>query len=71
MSYELCFSNVLKMNPFIFLREVKSEMEKVVWPTRNQAIQLTVMVIAVSVLVGAYIGGLDFILTNVLNSIVK
>ena len=46
-------------------------MEKVVWPTRNQAIQLTVMVIAVSVLVGAYIGGLDFILTNVLNSIVK
>ena len=59
------------MNPFIFLREVKSEMEKVVWPTRNQAIQLTVMVIAVSVLVGAYIGGLDFILTNVLNSIVK
>ncbi len=62
---------VLKMNPFIFLREVKSEMEKVVWPTRNQAIQLTVMVIAVSVLVGAYIGGLDFIFTNVLNSIVK
>ena len=59
------------MNPVIFLREVKSEMEKVVWPTRNQAIQLTVMVIAVSVLVGAYIGGLDFILTNVLNSIVK
>ena len=59
------------MNPVTFLREVKSEMEKVVWPTRNQAIQLTVMVIAVSVLVGAYIGGLDFILTNVLNSIVK
>ncbi|TSC88660.1 MAG: Protein translocase subunit SecE [Microgenomates group bacterium Gr01-1014_5] len=59
------------MNPVTFLREVKSEMEKVVWPTRNQAVQLTVMVIAVSVLVGAYIGGLDFIFTNVLNSIVK
>jgi len=59
------------MNPVAFLREVRAEMEKVVWPTRNQAIQLTVMVIAVSVLVGAYIGGLDFILTNVLNSIVK
>lgn len=59
------------MNPIAFLREVKSEMEKVVWPTRNQAIQLTVMVVAVSILVGAYIGGLDFIFTNVLNSIVK
>lgn len=59
------------MNPFPFLREVKAEMEKVVWPKRDQAIQLTIMVIAISILVGAYIGGLDFVFTNLLNSIVK
>lgn len=59
------------MNPVTFLREVKAEMEKVVWPTRNQAIQLTIMVIAISVLVGAYIGGLDFTFTNILNRLVK
>lgn len=59
------------MHPFIFLREVQAEMEKVVWPTRQQAVQLTVMVIVVSVLVGAYVGGLDFIFTNILNTIVK
>lgn len=59
------------MNPVAFLREVKAEMEKVIWPTRHQAIQLSIMVIIISVIVGAYIGGLDFSFTNVLNSVVK
>lgn len=59
------------MNPIAFLQEVRAELEKVVWPTRQQAVQLTIMVVVVSVLVGAYVGGLDFIFTNVLNTIVK
>jgi len=59
------------MNPIYFLREVKAEMEKVVWPTREQSIQLTIMVISISILVGAYIGGLDFVFTNILNTLVK
>ncbi|HBL51645.1 MAG: preprotein translocase subunit SecE [Candidatus Blackburnbacteria bacterium RIFCSPHIGHO2_02_FULL_39_13] len=59
------------MNPVSFLLEVKSEMAKIVWPRRQQAIQLTLLVIVVSVVVGVYIGGLDFIFTNILNKILN
>lgn len=59
------------MNPVTFLQEVKAEMSKVIWPTRQQAIQLTVVVIVVSILVGAYVGGLDYLFTNIVNTLIK
>jgi preprotein translocase subunit SecE len=58
------------MNPVAFLQEVKAEMSKVVWPSRQQAIQLTVVVIIVSVLVGVYTGGLDYLFTNLVNMLI-
>lgn len=47
------------MAPGRFLQEVVAELKKVTWPTREETIKLTVIVIAISVLVGAFIGGLD------------
>ena len=44
-------------------------MAKVVWPTRKQVVELTVLVIAISIIVGVYVGSLDFVFTNVLNKI--
>ncbi len=44
-----------------FIRETRSELRKVTWPTRQQTINLTVIVIAVSVGVGLLMGGLDFV----------
>lgn len=58
------------MNPLAFLSEVKAEMDKVVWPTRQQALQLTVLVIVISVIVGAYAGGLDYLFTTLLNEVI-
>jgi preprotein translocase subunit SecE len=58
------------MNPVAFLQEVKAEMSKVVWPSRQQAIQLTVVVIVVSVLVGVYTGGIDYLFTNLVNMLI-
>lgn len=55
------------MNPVVFLREVKSELDKVVWPTKEKTIQLTILVLVVSVIVGTYIGSLDFIFTSLVN----
>ncbi|MDP3998920.1 MAG: preprotein translocase subunit SecE [bacterium] len=52
--------------PVTFLKEVKVEMGKVTWPTRKEAIRLTLVVIAVSVLVGIFIGGADYILTKIM-----
>lgn len=45
--------------PVQFLKEVVTELKKVTWPTRAETIKLTAVVIAISVIVGAFIGGLD------------
>ena len=45
--------------PVQFLKEVVAELKKVTWPTRAETIKLTAVVIAISVIVGLFIGGLD------------
>ena len=57
--------------PATFLRETYDELKKVKWPTRNEVVRLTVVVIAISVIVGLYIGGLDYIFTKITELIVK
>jgi preprotein translocase subunit SecE len=42
-----------------FIGEIISELRKVVWPTREEATRLTVMVIIVSVTVGVALGLID------------
>ena len=57
--------------PVIFLKEVRDELKKVVWPTRQEVIRLTAVVIIVSLVVGLYLGGIDFILTKILALFIK
>ena len=45
-----------------YLAEAWSELNKVAWPTRQTVINLTLIVLAVSVAVGIYIAVLDGIL---------
>lgn len=45
--------------PVAFFNEVLAELKKVTWPTREETVKLTAVVIAISVIVGAFIGGLD------------
>ena len=42
-----------------FFRETIAELKKVVWPTREQAIRLTVLVIIISFVVGVLLGVVD------------
>lgn len=51
-------------NIFGFLQEVKEELYKVTWPSRQQTIKYTVLVILVAVVVGVFLGGLDYLLTT-------
>ncbi len=44
-----------------YFREVRSEMSKVVWPSREQATNLTVIVLVVMVAMGVFLGLLDLI----------
>jgi preprotein translocase subunit SecE len=45
-----------------FVYDTRTELKKVVWPTREQAVNLTGLVIAVSVAVAAFIGVADLVL---------
>lgn len=57
--------------PFGFLKEVKEELLKVAWPTRNQIIKYTVLVITVVLVVGLFLGGLDYLLTILTDFLLK
>lgn len=48
-----------------FFYDTKVELRKVVWPTREQAVNLTALVIAVSVAVAAFIGVVDIVVQKV------
>jgi preprotein translocase subunit SecE len=58
-------------NPVRFLRETRDELKKVVWPTRQEVLRLTLVVITVSLIVGIFLGGLDFILVKIIETIVQ
>lgn len=45
-----------------FLFDTRAELKKVVWPTREQTLNLTALVVGVSIVVGAFIGGVDALL---------
>lgn len=54
----------------IFLKEVRFEMKKVNWPTRKETIKYTLIIVGASLAVAAYLGGLDFLFSVLLNKFV-
>ncbi|MBU1017375.1 MAG: preprotein translocase subunit SecE [Patescibacteria group bacterium] len=54
-----------------YFREVKVELRKVSWPTRAQTKKYTILVIVVSVIVGIYLTGLDYLLSKVVGLVVR
>jgi preprotein translocase subunit SecE len=44
-----------------FLAEAKAELSRVNWPTREQIIHFTILVIAISIAVAVFLGSLDFL----------
>ena len=43
-----------------YFKEVKVEMSKVKWPTKNQTVNYTLVVIGVSAAVAMFLGALDY-----------
>jgi len=52
--------------PVTFLKEVRFELAKVEWPSRQDTLRLTGIVIAISVAVGLFIGLWDFIFFKIM-----
>ncbi len=59
------YQKLINFKPIVFLREVKLELERVIWPSRAETLKLTLIVIGVSAAVGLFLGGLDFVLTKI------
>ena len=53
-----------------YLAESWAELKKVAWPTRETVIRLTVLVVAVSVLVGIYIFVLDRVFNTLIDQVI-
>lgn len=59
-----------KLNPLAYLRAVKVELDLVKWPSHQETLRLTAVVIIGSIAVGAYIGGLDIVFINLLTRLI-
>jgi preprotein translocase subunit SecE len=53
-----------------FLKEVRLEMKKVNWPTKEETIKYTLIVIGISVVVAIFLGGFDILFTALLEKFV-
>jgi len=54
-----------------FLREVRVELKKVTWPSRNEIIGSTAVVIMASFIVSFFLGFVDLVLQKVLGIILR
>ena len=52
-----------------FLKDVRAELAKVSWPTRQQTLQYTGIVIIMSLIVALFLGALDAVFGYILNRI--
>jgi len=63
--------NFSSLTPIRFLEEVIAELKKVTWPTRQETIKLTGMVIIISVIVAFFVGGLDALFLSLTTIVLK
>ncbi|MDP3982581.1 MAG: preprotein translocase subunit SecE [bacterium] len=64
-------SQLRSVNPIKFVKEARAELGKVIWPSRAETIKLTGLVVAITIAVSIYVGGIDYILSQVLKLLVE
>lgn len=65
-----CYNLALMGSILKFFSEVKLELSKVTWPKKDEVLRLTLIVFLVSGIIGAYVGGLDYLFTRLLTLVV-
>ena len=53
-----------------YVRETRVELGKVSWPTRQEAINLTIVVLAVTLTMAIFLGSLDYVFTKLFELII-
>ena len=54
-----------------FFEEVLAEFRKVTWPSRQELLNSTVVVVAVTVVIAFFLGGVDIVLARVVERILR
>ena len=54
-----------------WFQETRGELRKVVWPSREEALRLTYVVIAISIVMGGVLGLIDLILSTLYTSLIQ
>ncbi|MDD4937967.1 MAG: preprotein translocase subunit SecE [Candidatus Shapirobacteria bacterium] len=49
-----------------FFKEVLVEFKNITWPKKDTLIQLTVVVISISIIISLILGGFDYLFTNII-----
>ena len=49
------------VSPIAYLKEVRTELTKVSWPSRATTVNMTLLVVAVSAILGLYLGVVDYV----------
>ena len=53
-----------RTSPMQFLREVRGELRKVAWPTREETVNYSIVVLITIIVLGAMIYGLDWLFST-------
>ena len=59
-----------KRSRFQFIGEIIIELKKVVWPPRDQIIYLTIVVIIVTIVLGAILGSIDWGFSHLIHDVI-
>jgi preprotein translocase subunit SecE len=54
-----------------YLKETKAELKHVSWPSKNQAVLFTVIVVVFSIIVAIFLGAFDYIFTIGLKKVLE
>ena len=59
-----------RKGPFTYVREVKAEMKKVIWPTKSQTVNNTLIVIAFILIVAIFLAIVDVLFSGVVRGFI-
>jgi preprotein translocase subunit SecE len=62
---------VAKTSPVEFIRQVRAETRKVIWPSRRETVMTAVMVVIMTVMLGLFFFGVDQFFSFVVKSLLS
>jgi preprotein translocase SecE subunit len=55
---------------FTYLRNVRAEMQHVVWPSQKQAVTHVLLIVLISVFAALFIAALDYVFTHAVGTLI-